>query len=322
MSVKQELLTLLEEHKGEYISGAGIAQQLGVSRNAVWKAITALKEDGYEITSSKASGYALSTKTDILSDAGIRAYTDVPVLYVFDEIDSTNEEAKRIAIDGAPHGAFVVANHQTKGKGRRGRVFYSPSNTGVYMSLLLRLDLEFSESVLITTAASVAVARAIDRVCGTHCSIKWVNDIYLNDRKICGILSEAVTDMESGRIDSIVVGIGINVSTDSKEFPEEFRQRASSIYAGRTSESVRNHLAAAVYEEMMAVADALPDRGFLKEYESRSNVIGRDIRFSVKDGWMDAKAISIDENGGLVVETPDGKRQTLSTGEISIRTRE
>ncbi|MCR4841983.1 MAG: biotin--[acetyl-CoA-carboxylase] ligase [Eubacterium sp.] len=317
MNTKEALLRTLEENKGEYISGESLASRLSVSRNAVWKAARALREDGYDIESVSRKGYRLVESTDILSAPGIEAFTSPISLEVFDSIDSTNEELKRKALSGAPHGALVVANQQTAGKGRRGRPFYSPSDTGLYMSVLLRLDLDFSESVLITTASSVAVARAIEKVCGVSTGIKWVNDIYMNGRKVCGILSEAVTDIESGSIDSIVVGIGVNVSTG--DFPGDFSERASSIFGDGRTHSVRNRLAAAIYDELMEVANALPDKEFLEEYRRRSVVLGKRIRYSKGNDFLEGEAVDIDAGGGLVVESDTEGRITLSTGEITIR---
>ena len=317
MTVKESVLKVLEEHKGQYLSGQELAGQLDVSRNAIWKAVNALKKEGYEIASVSNKGYALSAQTDILSKEGISCYVNVPALFVYDEIDSTNEEAKRKALEHAPHGTLVVANHQTAGKGRRGRAFYSPSDTGIYMSILLRLDLPFSQSVLITTAASVAVCRAIETVCGISCGIKWVNDVYIHGQKIAGILTEAITDVESGGIDSMIVGIGVNVSTQT--FPEEVGNVAASLYDGTQTQSVRNALAAEIYREMMDLSAQLPDKGFLEEYRKRSIVIGASIRYTKRNEWLTGKAVDIDADGGLVVESDTEGRITLSSGEISIR---
>ena len=320
MTVKQTLLRVLEENKGSYISGEQLASQLGVSRNAVWKAVQQLLSDGYEIDSVRNRGYRLAQTADILSVEGISAYASPAALYVYQEIDSTNEEAKRLSAAGTPHGTLVAANAQTAGKGRRGRSFYSPSDTGVYFSIVFRPRLDISDSILITTAASVAVCRAIADVCGAECEIKWVNDIYLNEKKICGILTEAVADMESGQIGSIIVGIGINVLTE--EFPAEVGDRAASIYNGCSVQGIRSRLVAAVYRELMKIADALPDRSFLAEYRQRSNVIGKMIRYTQHGVWKEALAVGIDDDGGLVIESQTEGRLHLHTGEITVRVEE
>ena len=320
MTVKQSVLKVLEEQKGNFISGEQLAVSLGVSRNAVWKSIRQLEEEGYQITSVRNRGYCLAQEADVLSAEGISAHVQPAALYVYDVIDSTNEEAKRLAPGGAPHGTLVAANAQTAGKGRRGRSFYSPSNTGVYFSILFRPKLDISDSILITTAASVAVCRAVSKVCSVECTIKWVNDIYLGEKKICGILTEGVADMESGTISAIICGIGINVRTE--DFPAEAGELAASIYAGRVSRGIRNELVAAVYTELMAITEALPDRGFLAEYRSRSNVIGRRIRYTDHGEWREADAVGIDDDGGLVIESDAGERLHLHTGEITVRVQE
>lgn len=320
MSVKESVLKALEEEKGTFISGEKLSEALGVSRNAVWKSIRQLEAEGYEIESVRNRGYRLQQQTDLLSAAGILAHAAPPALYVFQEIDSTNEEAKRLAADGAPHGTLVAANAQSAGKGRRGRSFYSPSDTGVYFSVIFKPDLDISDSILITTAASVAVCRAIRDVCGRQCRIKWVNDIYLEEKKICGILTEAVADMESGRIGSIICGIGINVRTEA--FPDDVAGRASSIFSGRTARGIRNELVAAVWRELMDLVDRLPDRGFLTEYRERSNVIGKQIRYTDHGEWKEALAVGIDDDGGLVIQSDADGMVHLHTGEITVRVQE
>jgi BirA family biotin operon repressor/biotin-[acetyl-CoA-carboxylase] ligase len=320
MSVKTEVLTRLEEKKGESISGETLAAGLGVSRAAVWKAIRALQAEGYHIEAVNNKGYCLMPDNDILSEEVLKRLVDAPALYVYKEIDSTNEELKRLSLQNAPSGTLVVANSQTQGKGRRGRVFYSPADTGIYMSILLRPQLDFATSVYITTAASVAVCRAIETVCKIKTQIKWVNDIYYNGHKVCGILTEATTDFESGGIDSIIVGIGINVKTE--DFPEELTSVASSLYEEGAGASVRNELTAEVYRELMKVSEDLEAHTFLEEYRRRSMVIGKPIRYSTADGWENATARAIDDAGGLVIETAAGECITLNSGEISIRMEE
>ncbi len=317
MSIKEDVLRILENNKGEYISGQQLAEQMDVSRNAIWKAVSKLKEEGYGIESITNKGYCLMQSADILSGEMISAYCSPAALYYYDEIDSTNEEAKRLATKGAPHGTLVVANKQTMGKGRRGRSFYSPADTGIYMSMLIRPDLEFSESVFVTTATSVAVARAIENVYGLDAQIKWVNDVYLNGHKICGILSEAVTDFESGTIDNIIVGIGVNVKTE--DFPDDIADRAGSLIDSSLSDGSRSRLAAEIYNQFMQLSDALPDKSFMSEYKSRSMVIGKRIRYTKKSEWLNGIAADIDEQGGLVVDSETEGRIVLSSGEITIR---
>ena len=316
MSVKDSVRKILEEGRGEFFSGETMAQQLKVTRNTIWKAIQALKEEGYDIESVPNRGYALRQESDALSREEILRYAATPSLSVFQTIDSTNEELKRQLGTGAPHGTLVVANQQTAGKGRRGRPFYSPSDTGVYFSVLLQLGLDFSDSVLVTTAASVAVCRAIEKVCGLSCGIKWVNDVYLNGRKICGILTEGVTDIETGEISSIICGIGINVRTT--RFPGDVGDVASSLFPDGEKKGIRSRLVAEAYNELMEICNKLPDHSYMEEYRRRSIVLGKEIRYTDHGDWKNARVYGIDEDGGLMVDTEEGKR-TLHSGEITIR---
>lgn len=320
MKLKESLLLLLEQEKGNYVSGQQIAEHFDVSRNAVWKAVQALKNEGHRITSVPNKGYCLEQADDCLTKEGILSYGDIRELYVYDVIDSTNDMAKKLLSEGSSHGTFVVSNQQTAGKGRRGRSFYSPGDTGIYCTTILKLNLDFSDAVMVTTAASVAVCRAIEEVCGVSAGIKWVNDIYINDRKVCGILTEAITNMETGTIDTLICGIGINVST--MEFPEEVGPVASSIFDGEPEAGVRNKLASAVYRHLMQICDGLPDRSYLEEYRRRSIVIGKRIRYTQKDSWKEATAIGVDDAGGLVVIDSLGEQSVLSTGEITVRLHE
>jgi len=184
------------------------------------------------------------------------------------------------------------------------------------MSLVLRPDLNADNAVLITTAASVAVCRAIEKITGLQADIKWVNDVYLNGKKICGILTEAVTDFETGTIDAVVLGIGINCSTGM--FPEEMVKTAGSL-SDLTAKVSRNKLVAAVIDEVLGVAEELSDRSFIPEYKRRSMVLGKNIRVISKDTQRFAKVLDIDNNGGLSVRMEDGSVTVLNSGEISIR---
>ena len=229
---------------------------------------------------------------------------------VFDIIDSTNLEAKRRASAGFESPTLLVAEKQTAGKGRMGRQFYSPESTGLYMSYLYRPTTAFSDNVTVTAAAAVAVSRAINNLTDLKPQIKWVNDIYIDGKKVCGILTEAVT----GNTTAIIIGIGINITTE--QFPEEIMSIADSLKKNID----RNRLAAEIVKELQVLISELPDRTFIEEYRKRSCVLGREVTF-IKDGvTRTGKAVDIDRDGGLVVETEMGKI-TLNTGEITLRVR-
>lgn len=323
MSVKSEVLGLLEANRDKSLSGQELAERLGVTRAAVWKAVNVLKKEGYHIQAVNNRGYCLTEDNDVLSAEGIRlnlneAYKNNEIL-VCKCVDSTNQEVKRRALDGARQGLVVLAEEQTAGKGRRGRSFYSPPGAGIYMSALFRPTTERAKDVvLITTAASVAVCRAIRNVLGEEPEIKWVNDVYLRGKKICGILTEAVSDFESGRIDTVVVGIGINYHISEEDVPEELRDIVGSVCTGESS-IPRNTLVAAVVNELFDLYDGLSEKGFMEDYRRWSNVLGKEVRFSSGEGWEYGFAVDIDEDGGLVVRKEDGSEQTLRTGEITLR---
>ncbi len=334
MSTKGNVLKALEENKGTTVSGEELATLLNRSRAAIWKAIQELRKEGYHIDAITNKGYCLSQDSDMLSVEGILPYlsdsTAADRIHVFKQLESTNLTAKRMALDGASAETVVIAEEQTKGKGRMGRSFYSPSGSGIYMSFILAPRFDTAKSVLITTAASVAVCKAIEKVTGISCQIKWVNDVYMNDKKICGILTEAVTDFESGRIHYIVLGIGINYSTSRTAFPKELSGIAGSLYEGATEDHIsRNRLIAEIINQVFAVNERLESREFISEYKARSFVLGKEIRIIPTigpdaernfDEGIPATVMDIDGDGGLVVKYQDGTVSTLNSGEISIRT--
>lgn len=323
MSVREEVLSKLEQHRGRDISGEALARELGVSRAAVWKAVNSLKEQGYQIDSSTNRGYRLSDSSDILSAEGIKLHLTgdaaLADILAFDEIDSTNLEAKRMAANGAKKAAVIVANSQTLGRGRFGRVFYSPKGCGIYMSILLKPTAEqLSEAVMLTTAAAVAVCRAASKLGGVSAGIKWVNDIYLNGKKVCGILSEAVFDIESGSIGSVVIGIGINFKQGNDPLPEDIAAIAGSLF-GKDAPVSRNQFAAQVANELFLMLPELSKREFLKEYRERSILIGKEIVYSRGNEKFAATAEDIDDDGALVVRYEDGSVEALRSGEVSVR---
>lgn len=322
MSTKSKLLQLLETHRGTYLSGEELAQQLQVSRSAIWKTMSELKKEGYCITSITNKGYCLSDESDMLSTEGIAPYLKkgtADLIRVFKTVDSTNQTAKKMALEHAPHGTIVLAEEQTAGRGRMGRSFHSPAGSGIYMSFILRPNLTSNDAVLITTAASVAVARAIEEVTKMEAGIKWVNDIYLNGKKICGILTEALTDFETGGIESIILGVGINFSTAISNFPKEIQWKVDSLFHEKPAGITRNQLAACIIDHVLTLCDQLEDRSFIQEYKQRSIILGKEVKVIHDNTSEQAVAVDIDANGGLVIEKLDGTIKTLNSGEISIR---
>jgi BirA family biotin operon repressor/biotin-[acetyl-CoA-carboxylase] ligase len=298
-----------------------LADLSGVSRTAVWKAIKSLKDEGYHIEASK-KGYSLSVSSDMLSAQGIRLYLNeefksIPIT-VYKTTRSTNTEAKLLAVQNAEHGTTIIAEEQTKGRGRFGRDFFSPSDSGIYMSIILKVQLSIENSVLVTTAAAVAVCQAIEKITNLSPQIKWVNDIFIDKRKVCGILTEAVTNFESGMMDSVVVGIGINVKTKIEDFPLELQDSAGSIF-DHEDKSIRNQLTGEIINNVLNISKNLEDRDFMSAYKQRSMILGEYILYKKDNTWHEGYALDIDDFGGLIVYTPDGQKITLNSGEVSIK---
>ncbi|HWP50777.1 MAG TPA: biotin--[acetyl-CoA-carboxylase] ligase [Clostridia bacterium] len=324
MSVKKAVLAMLETHRAENISGEQMAQKLGVSRAAVWKAINSLKAQGYPISAATNRGYRLAEKSDLLSAEGIRPYIlsqlkDKDII-VFETIDSTNLEAKRRAMLGGKHFTAIVADQQTVGRGRFGRSFFSPPGCGIYMSVLLKpTPQQLSDATLLTTAAAVAVCRAIETLTPLRPQIKWVNDIYLDGKKLCGILTEAVTDMESGVIESVVIGMGINFKQSEAALPEEVAAVAGTLFGSDQPAISRNRLVAEIFNELFPLWDGLSTRTFLTDYRSRSMLLGQEIVYSRGAEKYAATAEEIDDDGALIVRMGNGERVPLRSGEVSVR---
>ncbi|MDO4265629.1 MAG: biotin--[acetyl-CoA-carboxylase] ligase [Eubacteriales bacterium] len=324
MSVKSELIRILEENRGHAVSGEALAKALGVSRAAVWKAAAALKEEGHSIISEKKRGYTLTEDSDCMTKEGIRLYLDTAFsdcyVEVLDVIDSTNNYAKRLVADGffekkGVKRALIAANEQTAGRGRLGRSFFSPADTGIYMTLILKAGGKMADFLPVTVAAAVAVTRAIEQFTDETPGIKWVNDIWIGDRKVCGILSEGISDFENGTLEAVIVGIGINVDTKASVFPEEVRKVAASL---DTVHASRNQIVAAVASELFQLFGELGKPELMDEYRRKSLILGREIYWDDVLGRHTGLAAAINDAGNLEVETGEG-RIVLSSGEVSIR---
>ena len=322
MSVKDEVLKELENNKGDYISGGQLADNLGVSRNSVWKAIKALEKSGYEINAIPNKGYCLAEKNDILSSYSIKQHLKNPHLdiSVFSSVTSTNTILKEMAEQGAKEGTVIIAEEQTAGRGRTGKQFYSPKGTGIYISILLRPDIPAEESLFLTTSAAVATARAIEDVSDKRALIKWVNDIDLEDKKTCGILTEGAFNVETGKLDYAIVGIGINVCIPDGGFPDNIKDIATAIFDKQTdSINKRSILIANLLDYFMEYYKDFKSKSYVKEYIERSMIIGKTITIIEGSKTSVAKAIDIDKNCRLKVQFEDGTTKWLSSGEVSTK---
>ncbi len=312
MSVKQNVIALLEENRSKVISGQELANQLYVSRAAIWKAIKTLKEEGYNIEATPNKGYVLLENSDVLSKQGIAYYlTEEIDIFSYKTIDSTNTQMKKLAINGGKNHSVIVSEEQSAGRGRFGRSFYSPAQKGVYMSVLLKTGDSLQNATMITIKTAVAVRRAIAKLYDIEVAIKWVNDLYYRGKKVCGILSEAISDFESGMIEAIIIGIGINVSTDN--FPLEMASIATSL---GLQEANRNQFIAEILNQLFAIIDE-DFKLVLNEYRMASCVLHKQITFNQKGEQFTGLVREINDLGNLVVSS-NGAEMVLTAGEVSI----
>lgn len=322
MKIKDNLLELFEANKGVYFSGEEIAQRLSVSRAAIWKAVKILRNEGYDISAVTNKGYCLSEKTDILSPQGIRKYLKTDCLNmditVLSTIESTNLYVKEKAVRGLAEGYTVFADGQTEGRGRYGRSFFSPPGTGIYMSLLLRPEgYSSSQAVRITTMSAVAMCEAIEAVSGQEALIKWVNDIYVDGKKVCGILTEGSFDLESGMLEYAILGVGLNLYYPDGGFPDELNSTVGAIF-NNTRDDMKNRIAAGFINRFMEYYNS-DSSLYIEEYRRRSFVTGRRITVISGSFNREAVAIGLDDECRLVVRYDDGQEECLSSGEIGIK---
>ena len=322
MGTKEQLLRLLEENRERYVSGAAMAQAIGVSRNAVWKAVEALRAEGYAIDAVTNKGYALSQENDLLSPQGIERFLPPGhpfAISVRKRVDSTNSEARRRAAEGAPEGTVIVAEEQTAGKGRQGHSFFSPPDTGLYLSLLLRPKLSAQDALLLTTCAAAAVALAIEACAGVEAQIKWVNDVFCRGKKVCGILTEAALDLESGGLQYAIVGMGVNLFPPAGGFPADLPQ-AGAVYTARPQglES-RSQLAGEILNQFFAFYPHLEEKPFFQAYRDRSLVLGREVTVLERGQTRTALALDLNPDFSLQVREADGRERALASGEVRVK---
>ena len=323
MVTKERVLDHLMRSRGESISGEELAGELGVSRNAIWKAVRQLREEGHDISATTNRGYTLASSGDSLTAAGIAAQLTGPAacvrLDVRPEVTSTNTVLQAIAEAGEPEGYVLAAEQQTAGRGRLGRSFYSPPKTGVYVSLLLRPRFSAEESLFLTTAAAVAVAEAVEKASGKKAGIKWVNDVFIGEHKICGILTEASLDFETRMPKYAILGFGVNITQPKGGFPEEIRQVAASVFDADPPTGARDALVADILNRFFALYTHLERREFMPEYRRRSILIGKEIEFLENGRQNSGTALEIDGQARLVIRDAGGNVRALSSGEVTIR---
>lgn len=322
MTTKEKVRDLFEENRGVYFSGEEMAQRLSISRAAVWKAVNALKKEGYVIHAVTNKGYCLSGQTDVLSAQGIRKYLSLGIadmeISVFPAVSSTNTVMREKALEGAADRYLILSNEQTAGRGRSGRNFYSPGDTGVYLSILLRPGEYLSgHAVNITTMAAVAMCEAIESVSGEKAEIKWVNDIFVRGKKVCGILTEGSFSLENGMLEYAILGIGMNLYDPKDGFPGELEGIAGTIFQTRQDDG-KNRLVAEFLNRFYACYQSPLPWDYVKKYRERSMVIGRQITIGIGEEIKRGRALAIDDQCRLLVEYEDGRQECYSSGEVSI----
>jgi BirA family biotin operon repressor/biotin-[acetyl-CoA-carboxylase] ligase len=319
---KDEILSLLWQNADDYVSGGELARRLSVSRTAVWKAIGQLKDAGYEIESVPKRGYRLRSASDVLSEDGISRHLRHRelTLRVYKTISSTNTVLKGLAAEGAPEGLVLLSEEQTAGRGRMGRSFYSPPASGLYLSILLRPNMPAAAATRLTACAAVAVAETIEELSNRGTQIKWVNDIFMDGRKVCGILTEASLDCESGMMHYVIIGIGVNTHVPAGDFPEALGDIAGAAFGAGPVPELRCRLAAGILERIMDYSPGPAAPAVYEGYKSRSLVLGKHIDI-LSPGREPESAVALDlaEDYALIARMPDGSLRRLSSGEVSVK---
>lgn len=330
MSVKDTVLAVLQNVNSVdgFISGEELAKKCGVTRTSVWKAINSLRKQGATIEAQTNRGYKLVSNNIYNAESIFHFISDKNVkIKFYKEIDSTNSQAKRDLAAEKPsllHKTVYIAEKQTAGRGRMGRPFYSPDKTGIYLSIVYSNG-NITKPAVITASAGVAVSRALKKIYNVDAKIKWVNDIFINNKKVCGILTEGVTNFESGMIDAAVIGIGINITTNKDE-PDDIKNIAGSVISNQ-NETKQSELCAEVINEVLRILDGGQNsiKEAMKEYKERSFLIGKEVEVSpvINSEEKNYKCIvqDITEDAKLVVKLKNGEIKALNSGEISIHSK-
>ncbi len=310
---KQKVLEILKKHKGEYLSGEVLSKAVGVGRNAIWKAVDALRSDGVLIDAGSGQGYCLRQSGGALTASSIMAQMecDWPVT-VIEQTDSTNAWLKRNEGEIGSVGV-VVAKEQSGGKGRMGRSFYSPQG-GIYCSVLLRKAAVGENFPLLTVAAAVAAGKACEAISDKKIGIKWVNDLILGDKKICGILCEASFQLETGYPEYVIIGTGLNLQMPQGGFPREISHIAGALFDS-APQGAGTAWCAAYLDALCAFVSDFSTLPFMQEYRARSVLKGKTV--TVRDGDRMAEGIvkDIDPKARLILQTYDGKEISFTAGE-------
>ncbi|MBM4277727.1 MAG: biotin--[acetyl-CoA-carboxylase] ligase [Deltaproteobacteria bacterium] len=320
----EEILRLLKKHPSTFISGEELSRRLNVSRTAVWKRIRHLRSLGYKIEASTRSGYRLIQSPDILAPSELKPLLRVKwlgkTIHYFHALDSTNSKAYELASRGAEEGEIVIAESQAKGKGRLGRNWFSPPYLNLYLSVILRPKISPHQAPFITLMAAVATAEAIEKTSGLQSSIKWPNDILLSGRKIAGLLNEIKS--ETDRIHFIILGIGVNLNVDEKMFPKEIRSIATSMKREMGQAVSRKDFLALLLKELEKWYTVFLKEGgtvILNSWRERAQIKGRQVKMTSFGETIAGRAIDVDSDGALIIETRRGERKRVVAGDVEYR---
>ncbi|MBQ7225109.1 MAG: biotin--[Clostridia bacterium] len=317
MDTRKAVLDMLFKANGE-ISGEELANRMGISRNSVWKAVNGLKKQGYSIASSK-QGYRL-VDDGRFNEYSIKAHlNDEHNIYIYKKETSSNTVAKELCRDGEGEGSVVIVESQTAGKGRMGRSFISESENGLYMSIILRPTIPADRCVNITVLCAVSVLEAIEKLTGKECRIKWVNDIYIGDKKCCGILTEASIDFESGAMQYAVVGIGVNMCPPKGGFDKDIADIACGIYENECPHGFKAKLCAEIINRFFHHYRCIENKEYINLYREKSNIIGNPVDVFVGERVISGIAVDIDCDARLVVKDDSGVSHSFSSGEARVK---
>lgn len=320
---KDELIRALRQER--QVSGGALARKFGVSRTTVWKAVNELRKKGYEVISSPGLGYSLVKAPELLLpdeiSSGLKARVLGSNIVSFESIGSTQDEAKKLARQGAVEGTVVIADRQTQGRGRLDRNWVSPLGVGIYMSIVLTPDLKPPEVMQIPLVAGVAVVRAIRRMTPLKPLIKWPNDVLIQGRKVCGILTEMSAEID--RVSYIVLGIGINVNTPKEMLPPEIREASTSLMEEAGAFVSRPRLVQCLIEELDELYAEFKSAGFApirERWKELSCTIGAMARVSGAGDVQEGRVLDLDTDGALLLQTMDGALRRVISGDVSLRT--
>ena len=325
--MKDQIIRLLKKGGNGFISGQDISKRLGVSRTAIWKYMNQIREDGYEIESISNRGYKLVSFPDILTLEEIEPYLNTNFIgrniIHFNSIESTNSIAKKLGDSDEANGSVVISEEQTNGRGRLGRSWVSPSHKGIWMSIILKPNLNPVDAVNLTQTAAASVVKAAEEL-GIKTLVKWPNDIVIDNKKVCGILTEM--NAELTRINYVVVGMGINVNIDKYEFPEDIKDTATSLKIQVNNPINRQELTARILNNFEKLYTKFIDENDIEASinicRENSAVIGRDVLIINREKSIEAHVLDIDNGGRLLVEYSDGSQEHIISGEVSVRGKE